>query len=224
MNVAVLVSGGGTNLQSLIDGIRVGLLKRVRITRVIASRPGIHALERAALAGIPTAVVRRKEFTDMAGYDAAMMRELTDAGAELIVLAGFLSLLGPEVVNTFRNRILNIHPALLPAFGGKGMYGIHVHEAVLAKGVKWSGATVHLINEDYDEGPILLQKPVEVLQGDTPETLQKRIMDEAEHELLCRAVQLMEEGRVLVADGRTTILPPLEHENPTGIEEEESNA
>jgi phosphoribosylglycinamide formyltransferase-1 len=173
MNIAVLVSGGGTNLQNLIDRIKDGTLSGVRICHVIASKEGTYAQPRAEKAGLPFSVVRRKDYPDLDSYDETLLRLLEQNGTELVVLGGFLSLLGPRVVDRYRNRILNIHPALLPAFGGKGMYGLHVHEAVLDSGVKWTGATVHFINENYDEGPILLQLPVPVKQDDTPESLQR---------------------------------------------------
>lgn len=205
MNIAVLVSGGGTNLQALIDGVAAGSLPDVRICQVIASREGTYAQTRAELAGIPVAVIRRSTFPDMDGYDAAMLFRLEESGAQLVVLGGFLSLLGPAVLHRYRDRIINIHPSLLPAFGGKGMYGLHVHEAVLESGVKWTGATVQFVNESYDDGPILLQKPVRVLPDDTPATLQARVMAEAERILLPEAVRLISLGRVRV-DGRRTII------------------
>lgn len=205
MNIAVLASGGGTNLQALIDRITDGTLQGVRIGHVMASREGTFAASRADKAGIPSSVLRRGAFADLESYDAAMLALLEKFDIELVVLAGFLSLLGPVVVHHYRNRILNIHPSLLPSFGGKGMYGLHVHEAVLASGVKWTGATVQFINEEYDDGPILLQQPVRVLPDDTPEALQARVMTEAEHILLPEAVRLVSLGRVRI-DGRRTII------------------
>ncbi len=205
MNIAVLVSGGGTNLQALIDGVADGSLPGIRICQVIASREGIYAQTRAERAGIPFTVIRRAAFPDMDGYDAAMLLRLEESGAQLVVLGGFLSLLGPAVLHRYRDRIINIHPSLLPAFGGKGMYGLHVHEAVLESGVKWTGATVQFVNESYDDGPILLQKPVRVMPDDTPATLQARVMAEAERILLPEAVRLISLGRVRV-DGRRTII------------------
>lgn len=205
MEIAVLVSGGGTNLQALIDRIADGSLQGVRICCVIASREGTFAATRADRAGIPNSVLRRGAFIDLESYDAAMLALLEKSGAELLVLAGFLSLLGPAVVHRYHNRILNIHPSLLPSFGGKGMYGLHVHEAVLASGAKWTGATVQFVNEAYDEGPILLQQPVRVRPDDTPESLQARVMAEAEQILLPEAVRLISLGRVHI-DGHRTII------------------
>lgn len=201
VNIAVLVSGGGTNLQALIDAQTAGRIPNGRIVRVIASRPGVYALERAAKAAIPTAVVERKQFADAAAFDRALLQELDAAGADLVVLAGFLSILGPEVVARYSNRIINIHPALIPSFCGKGYYGLKVHEAALAYGVKLTGATVHFVNEVPDGGAIILQKAVAVEEGDTPEILQKRVMEQAEWHLLPEAVALFCAGRLSV-DGR----------------------
>lgn len=205
MNIAVLVSGGGTNLQNLIDRIMDGTLSGVRICRVIASKEGTYAQIRAEKAELPFSIIRRKDYPDLDSYDETLLRLLEQNGTELVVLGGFLSLLGPRVVERYRNRILNIHPALLPAFGGKGMYGLHVHEAVLESGVKWTGATVHFINENYDDGPILLQQPVPVKQGDTPESLQARVMAEGERILLPEAVRLIARGRVRIDGNKTWI-------------------
>ncbi len=205
MNVAVLVSGGGTNLQTLIDRVADGSLAEIRICQVIASREGVYAQTRAEQAGLPFAVVDRKAYIDMESYDLAMLRKLESSAAELVVLGGFLSLLGPRVVSRFRNRILNIHPSLLPAFGGKGMYGLHVHRAVIERGVKWTGATVHFLNESYDDGPILLQQPIPVYADDTPERLQKRVMIEGERVILPEAVRLVACGRVRIQGNRTWI-------------------
>ena len=206
MEIAVLVSGGGTNLQTLIDRIADGFLSSVRIGLVIASREGTYAQIRAEKAGIPFMVIRKGDYPDINSYDVAMLDALEGKNIDLMVLAGFLSLLGPLVVSRYRNRILNIHPSLLPAFGGKGMYGIHVHEAVLERGVKWTGATVHFVNEVYDDGPILLQQPVCVQQDDTPASLQARVMKEAEHVLLPEAVRLISLGLVRFDGCRTMIV------------------
>ena len=177
MKIAVFVSGGGTNLQAIIDKIASGEITNVEISEVIASNESAFAIERAKKAGIPAKVISKKVLGAEA-YDEATLTELNSLGVELVVLAGFLSMLGPKTVAAYANRIINIHPALIPSFCGQGMYGIRPHEAVLAKGVKVSGATVHFVNEHYDEGPIILQKAVDVLPDDTPETLQKRIMKE----------------------------------------------
>lgn len=191
VNVAVLVSGGGTNLQALIDAQKRGETGRGRIVRVISSNPGAFALERARKAGIPAAVVDRKSFLSDSDFDRAIMKELRECEAGLIVLAGFLSILGTELIDEYRNRIINVHPALIPSFCGKGYYGLRVHEAALEKGVKVTGATVHFVNEIPDGGDIILQKAVEVLEGDTPQTLQRRVMEQAEWVLLPQAVSML---------------------------------
>ncbi len=196
MKIAVFVSGGGTNLQAIIDRIKDGSLKNVEISIVIASNDSAYALQRAADNNIPSAVMSVKSFASREEWDDAVIEKLRESGAELIVLAGYLSLLGPKTVKAFSNRIINIHPALIPSFCGKGMYGIKPHEAALARGVKVSGATVHLVNENYDEGPILLQKCVDILPDDTPEVLQKRIMKECEQVILPKAISLFAEGKV----------------------------
>ncbi len=198
MKIAVFVSGGGTNLQAIIDNTKDGILKDVEIVLVLSSSKGAYALERAANNGIPSAVVSRKDFDSVESWDNAVVEAVDKSGAELIVLAGYLSLLGPKIVSKYSNRIINIHPALIPSFCGAGMYGIRPHKAALAKGVKVSGATVHFVNENYDEGPILLQKAVDVLPDDTPETLQKRIMQECEWKLLPQAIRLIADGRVVI--------------------------
>lgn len=189
LRIAVLVSGGGTNLQALLGAKTRGELPHGEFVRVIASRPDAYALTRAANAGIESAVISRKSFASLEEYDAAILASLRECGAQIVVLAGFLSILGPAVVEAYRDRIINIHPALIPSFCGKGYYGLRVHEAALARGVKVTGATVHLVNEIPDGGPILAQKPVLVEEGDTPETLQRRVMEEAEWLLLPRAVE-----------------------------------
>ncbi len=206
LKIAVLVSGGGTNLQALIDSERAGALGSGKIVRVIASRPGVYALERAAKAGIDTAVVSRKEFDSAEAYDRAILAELQSCGAELIVLAGFLSILGHEVIRAYPNRIINIHPALIPSFCGKGYYGLKVHEAALKKGVKVTGATVHFVNEIPDGGAIILQQAVCVQEGDTPEQLQKRVMEQAEWKLLPQAVRLFCDDKIQVDGNITHIL------------------
>ena len=182
--IAVLVSGGGTNLQALIDAERRGELGAGKITLVIASKPGVYALERAANAGIEGRVLARKDYDSIAAYSKALADEMTAAGIDLVVLAGFLTIIDEQVYKAFPNRILNVHPALIPSFCGKGFYGLHVHEAALAYGVKVSGATVHFVNEIPDGGRIIMQKAVEVLEDDTPETLQRRIMEQAEWKIL----------------------------------------
>ena len=205
LKIAVLVSGGGTNLQALIDSERAGALGPGKIVKVIASRDGVYALERAEKAGIPTSVIARRDFTDAADYGGALIDELHACGAQLIGLAGFLSILGEEVIRAFPNRIINIHPALIPSFCGKGYYGLRVHEAALEKGVKVTGATVHFVNEIPDGGAIILQKAVPIEEGDTPERLQKRVMEQAEWQLLPQAVRLFCEGKIKVTGNITHI-------------------
>lgn len=205
INIAVLVSGGGTNLQALLDAQAAGRIPDGRIVRVIASNPEAYALQRAEKHGIPSAVVRRRAFASAEAFDEALLDELRACGAGLVVLAGFLSILGPAVVEAYRDRIVNVHPSLIPAFCGKGYYGLRVHEAALAYGVKVTGATVHLVNEVPDGGAILLQKAVAVRGGDTPESLQRRVMEEAEWELLPRAVALLCAGKVTVEGRRAHI-------------------
>lgn len=196
--IAVLVSGGGTNLQALIDAEKRGALGNGKITLVIASKPGVYALERAANNGIDSLVLARKEYDSIAAYSGALVEALQKAEADLVVLAGFLTIIDEQVYEAFPNRILNVHPALIPSFCGKGFYGLYVHEAALAKGVKVSGATVHIVTPECDAGPIVLQKAVEVKEGDTPEILQKRIMEEAEWKILPEAVKLFCEDRISV--------------------------
>ena len=196
LNIGVLVSGGGTNLQKLIDAEKAGNIPNGKLRVVIASRPDAYALERARQAGIEAITLARKDYPDVYTYSLALADALKERGVELVVLAGFLTITGDNFVEAFRNRIINVHPALLPAFGGKGYYGLHVHEAVLARGVKVTGATVHFVNEVCDGGPIILQKAVEVKEGDTPETLQRRVMEQAEWRILPRAVALFCEGKL----------------------------
>ena len=200
--IAVLVSGGGTNLQALIDAQGRGELGNGKIALVIASKPGVYALERAANAGIEGRVLARKEYASIADYSKALADEMTNAGIDLVVLAGFLTIFDEQVYEAFPNKILNVHPALIPSFCGKGFYGLHVHEAALAKGVKVSGATVHIVTPECDAGPIILQKAVEVKQDDTPEVLQRRIMEEAEWKILPEAVRLFCEDKITVEDNR----------------------
>ena len=203
--IAVLVSGGGTNLQALIDAEKRGELGAGKITLVIASKPGVYALERAANAGIEGRVLARKDYDSIAAYSKALADEMTAAGIDLVVLAGFLTIIDEQVYEAFPNKILNVHPALIPSFCGKGFYGLHVHEAALAKGVRVSGATVHIVTPECDAGPIVLQKAVEVKQDDTPEVLQRRIMEEAEWKILPEAVRLFCEDKITVEENRVFI-------------------
>ncbi|MBQ9848834.1 MAG: phosphoribosylglycinamide formyltransferase [Clostridia bacterium] len=205
IKIAVLVSGGGTNLQALIDAEKRGDLGNGKISLVIASKAGVYALERAEKNDIEAKVLARKDYESIADYSNALADEMLSAGIDLVVLAGFLTIIDETVYKAFPNRILNVHPALIPSFCGKGFYGLRVHEAALEKGVKVSGATVHIVTPECDAGPIVLQKAVEVKQGDTPETLQKRIMEEAEWKILPEAVRLFCDGKIAVENNRVII-------------------
>ena len=182
--IAVLVSGGGTNLQALIDAEQSGIIKSGKISLVVSNKPGVFALERAARAGIPSVVINKKECKDSAEFEAKIIDLLDKEGIDVIVLAGFMCILSESFTTHYKDRIINVHPSLIPSFCGEGFYGLHVHEAALAYGVKVSGATVHFVNEIPDGGKIIMQKAVEVKEGDTPEILQKRIMEEAEWKIL----------------------------------------
>lgn len=205
INIAVLVSGGGTNLQALIDAEKRGELGCGKISVVIASKPDVYALERAKNNSIRSRVLARKDYESIADYSKALTDALIEEKTDLVVLAGFLTIIDEQVYEKFENRILNVHPALIPSFCGKGYYGLKVHEAALEKGVKVSGATVHIVTPECDAGPIVLQKAVEVLEGDTPETLQKRIMEQAEWKILPEAVKLFCDGRITVENNKVTI-------------------
>ncbi len=189
--IAVLVSGGGTNLQALIDAGNAGVIKSGRIELVLANNAGAYALERAKKAGISTAVVLRRDCGSQSEFEERIVAELESRGIELIVLAGFMSILSENFTRRYEKRIINVHPSLIPSFCGKGFYGLHVHEAALAKGVKVTGATVHFVNEIPDGGEIILQKAVNVKKGDSPETLQRRVMEQAEWKILPRATELV---------------------------------
>lgn len=203
--IAVLVSGGGTNLQALIDAEKRGELGNGKISLVIASKPGVYALERAADNGIESLVLSRKDYDSIEVYSKALVDAMNDADIDLVVLAGFLTIIDEQVYKAFPNKILNVHPALIPSFCGKGYYGLYVHEAALNKGVKVSGATVHIVTPECDAGPIVLQKAVEVKQDDTPETLQRRIMEEAEWKILPEAVRLFCDGKIKVENNKVYI-------------------
>ena len=204
-NIVVLVSGGGTNLQALIDTQNRGELKNGKITCVISSNPNAYALTRAENNGIETAVIRRKDYDEFDKYDEALTELLKSKNADLVVLAGFMTILGKGVIRAFENRIINIHPALIPSFCGEGYYGLRVHEEALKKGVKVTGATAHFVNEVCDGGPIIIQKAVEVKDGDTPEILQKRVMEQAEWKILPGAVALFCEDKIKVTGNKTVI-------------------
>lgn len=199
-NIAVMVSGGGSNLQALIDGVESGEIY-ADICLVIASKPDVYALERAKARGIPAKVISRRDYTSKEAFDRAVLDALQAYRAEGVVLAGYLSILGKCVIDAYKERILNIHPALIPSFCGDGYYGIKVHEAALAYGVKVTGATVHFVDEGTDTGPIVMQEAVPVLEGDTPKTLQERVL-KTEHEILRKSVALFAAGKLAV-DGRT---------------------
>ena len=203
-NIVVLVSGGGTNLQALIDAQNDGKIQNGKISCVISSNPEAYALARARNNGIDTAVIRRRDYENQEEYDKALVELLKTKKADLIVLAGFMTILGEYVIQSFRNKIINIHPSLIPSFCGEGFYGLRVHEQALKKGVKVTGATVHFVNEICDGGAIILQKAVEVHSGDTPEILQKRVMQEAEWKILPLAVSLFCDGRIRVKEDNTT--------------------
>ena len=205
LNIAVFVSGGGTNLQALIDAQSRGELQNGKITFVLASNSGAYALKRAEKAGIESAVVSRKEYDSKEAYDKAVLKELENRNIDLIVLAGFLSILGSELVEKYRNKIINIHPSLIPLFCGDCFYGLKVHEAVLASGMKVTGATAHFVNEITDGGAIILQKAVPIEQGDTPEILQYRVMRLAEWEILPKAVSLFCMGKIKIEGNKTII-------------------
>jgi phosphoribosylglycinamide formyltransferase-1 len=206
MNIAVLVSGGGTNLQAIMDANRNNQLGNVCISIVISSKPDAYAIKRAEIENIPVLVLSKKEISDPREYDRRMLSALDRAQTDIVVLAGFLSLLGPDVVSRYENRIINIHPSLIPAFCGPGMYGIRPHQAAIDRGVKVSGATVHFVNRNYDDGPIILQKAVCVFNEDTPESLQLRVMTECEQVILPKAIRLIAENRVIVENNKVILL------------------
>lgn len=205
-NIVVLVSGGGTNLQALIDAQNSGKIINGKITSVISSNPTAYALERAKNNNIDSAVIRRKDYESFEQYDNALTELLLSKKADLIVLAGFLTILGPKVISAFENQIINIHPSLIPSFCGEGFYGLKVHESALKKGVKVTGATAHFVTQECDGGPIILQKAVNIENNDTPQTLQKRVMEQAEWEILPKAVSLFCQNKIKVTDSSTTIL------------------
>ena len=203
--IVVLVSGGGTNLQALIDAETNGKIPNGSITCVISSKEGAYALERAKNHGIKIRTIARKEYADAADYSRAILEALTEEQADLVVYAGFMTILDEQVVRAFPNKMMNVHPALIPSFCGKGYYGLKVHEEALKKGVKLTGATVHFVTEVCDGGPIILQKAVEVQENDTPEILQKRVMEQAEWKILPQAVALFCDDKLEVRDGRVHI-------------------
>lgn len=195
-NIAVLVSGGGTNLQALIDAEKSGILKSGKITVVVSDKEGAYALERAKKNGIETKVIKKKDYPDKEAFSKAICDCMLEKNIDLIVLAGFLSILSGELLQAYKNKIINVHPSLIPSFCGDGFYGLRVHSAALEYGVKVTGATVHFVNEITDGGKIILQKAVEIKENDTPEILQKRVMEEAEHKILPEAAELFCSGKI----------------------------
>lgn len=196
LNIAVLVSGGGTNLQAIIDAEKSGKITGGKVVAVVSSNPNAYALERAKTNGIETAVISKKDYATLEDYDKALVKYMREKNIDLIVLAGFLSIVGETLVKEFPNRIINVHPSLIPSFCGKGFYGLTVHEKALEYGVKVTGATVHFVNEIVDGGQIILQKAVYVEEGDTPEVLQKRVMEQAEWEILPKAIDMICNGEI----------------------------
>ena len=205
LKLAVLVSGGGTNLQSIIDSIADGRITNAEIKVVISNNKNAYALERAAKAEIPAKALSPKDFPDREAFNDALLQALIDSEADLVVLAGCLVVIPPKIVEHFKNRIINIHPSLIPSFCGKDYYGLKVHEGVLNRGVKVTGATVHFVDDGTDTGPIILQKAVEVHQDDTPKSLQLRVMEEAEWVIMPRAINLIANGKVKVEGGKALI-------------------
>lgn len=204
-NIVVLVSGGGTNLQALIDAEKNGIIKSGRITGVISSNPKAFALERAKNNNINADVIQRKDFSDFHSYDLALANLLKSKEADLVILAGFMTILGHEVISAFKNKMINIHPSLIPSFCGEGYYGLKVHRAAIEKGVKLSGATTHFVTEECDGGPIIMQKAIEVKDNDTPETLQRRIMENIEWKILPLSAELFCSGKIRVENNKTII-------------------
>ena len=204
------MSGGGTNLQAVLDAIDSGYIRNAAVAAVVSSNKKAYALERAKQKGIPSTYISKRQFQNPDEYDKAVIEYFESHGVGLVLMAGFLSIMGERFVNHYKNRIMNVHPALIPAFSGKGFYGIKVHEKVIEYGVKITGATVHFVELETDAGPIILQKAVEVRDGDTPEALQKRVMKEAEHKIFPEAVKLFTEGRLKLEGRWVRILPPRE--------------
>lgn len=202
LKLAVLVSGGGTNLQAIMDSIEDGRITNASVEVVISNNKNAYALERAEKAGIPAKCICPKDYVSRDAFNDALLQALEESGADLVVLAGCLVVIPEKIVERFENRIINIHPSLIPSFCGKNFYGLKVHEGVLERGVKVTGATVHFVDKGTDTGPIILQKAVEVQPGDTPETLQQRVMEEAEWVIMPRAIDLIANGKIKVVDGK----------------------
>lgn len=202
LNIVVLVSGGGTNLQAIIDAVETGVITNTKIVGVISNNKNAYALERAENHGISGQCISPKDFASRAEFNEKFLEALDEMNPDLIVLAGFLVVIPPEMIAKYRNRIINIHPSLIPAFCGTGFYGLKVHEAALERGVKVVGATVHFVDEGTDTGPIILQKAVEVEQGDTPAVLQRRVMEQAEWKILPQAIDMIANDKIKVEDGK----------------------
>lgn len=202
LNIVVCVSGGGTNLQAILDGVASGAIRQTRVAGVISNNPGVYALERAAKAGVPAVCISPKDYETREEFHEALLDQLAEWNPDLIVLAGFLVKIPEEMIRRYEHRIINIHPSLIPSFCGVGYYGLKVHEGVLSRGSKITGATVHYVDAGMDSGPILLQKAVEVKEGDTPKILQQRVMEEAEWILLPRAIDAIATGKVRWVDGK----------------------
>lgn len=202
LKVGVLVSGGGTNLQAILDAIDNGKITNAEVSLVISNNPNAYALERAKNYNIEAACISPKKFESREEFHKALLAKLQESGVELVVLAGFLVAIPPMIVEAFPNRIINIHPSLIPSFCGVGFYGLHVHEKALERGVRVTGATVHFVDTGTDTGPIILQKAVKIKQGDTPEILQRRVMEKAEWKILPKAINLIANGKVSVENGK----------------------
>lgn len=205
LKLGVLVSGGGTNLQAIMDAIDAGVITNAEVGLVISNNKGAYALKRAENKGIPARCISPKDYADREEFHKALLAELQENQVDLVVLAGFLVAVPPMIVEAYPNRIINIHPSLIPSFCGTGYYGLHVHEAALKRGVKISGATVHFVDEGTDTGPIIMQKPVEVRPDDTPEVLQRRIMEQAEWQIMPKVIDLIAHDKVHVKDGRVFV-------------------
>lgn len=205
LKLGVLVSGGGTNLQAILDAVDHGVITNAQVGLVISNNPGAYALERARNHGIEAVCISPKEFENREAFHRALLLKLQESNVDLVVLAGYLVAVPPMIVEAYPNKIINIHPSLIPSFCGVGYYGLHVHEGVLSRGVKVTGATVHFVDTGTDTGPIILQKAVEVQEGDTPKILQQRVMEQAEWKILPRAIDLIANGKVTVTDGKVSI-------------------
>ena len=205
MKIVVMVSGGGTNLQAIIDSVKNGQITNAEIAGVISNNKNAYALERARKNNIPARYISPKDYDSREEFNEKLLEAVDALSPDLVVLAGFLVVIPPAMIERYRNRMINIHPSLIPSFCGRGYYGLKVHEAALARGVKVVGATVHFVDEGTDTGPIILQKAVEVQQGDTPEVLQRRVMEQAEWKILPKAIDLIANGKVRVVDNRTVL-------------------